>query len=57
MLGASKTRFFACLLALLAGRPSFYLVVNLVGLIVGLAIGKAKSMSKEVAISFFVCFL
>ena len=48
-----KVQFFlACLLALVAGRPRFYLV-GLVGLIVDLAIGGAELMGGEVAIGFF----
>ena len=49
-----KVQFFlACLLALLAGRPRFRLVVDLaVGLIVGLVIGRAELIGGEVAIGF-----
>ena len=47
---ASKTQFFACLLALPSGRPHFHL--REVGLTVGLAIGKAKLMEGEVAVDF-----
>ena len=50
-----KVQFFlARLLAMLAGRPRFSLVLDLaVGLTVDLAIGKAESMGKEVAVGFF----
>ena len=45
--------FLACLLALLAGRPRFRLVLALaVGLTVGLAIGGAELMGGEVAVGF-----
>ena len=49
-----KVEFFlARLLALLAGRPCFCLVVDLaVALTVGLVIGGVELMSKEVAIDF-----
>ena len=57
MLWASKTQFLAYLLALLAGRPRFYLVLSMVGLIVGLAIGGAESIGRKVAIGFSGCFM
>ena len=45
--------FFACLLALLASWPHFCLVVDLaIGFSIGLAIGGAKSISKEIAFCF-----
>ena len=49
-----KVQFFvARLLALLAGRPRFRLVVDLVfGLTLGLAIGGAELMGQEVAVGF-----
>ena len=45
---ASKTQFFACLLALPANCPRICL--RGVGLTVGLAIGGAESMGGEIAI-------
>ncbi len=36
----------------LAGRPCFRLVIEASGLIVGLAIGRAESISGEVAVGF-----
>ena len=36
----------------MAGWPHFYFVLGLVGLIVGLAISKAESMSGKVAVGF-----
>ena len=48
---------FACLLALLSGCPCFYLVIDLVCLTVGLAIGRAKSMGKKIADGFSECFM
>ena len=54
---ASKTQFFVCLLALLAGWPHFRLLVGLVGITVGLAIGKAELIGGEVTVSFSRCFL
>ena len=52
-----KTQFLAHLLALLAGRPCFRLVVGLVGLTIGLAIGKAELMKGKVAVDFSGYFL
>ena len=52
-----KIQFLACLLALLAGRPRFRLVVGLIGLIIDLAMGKAESIGKKVAVSLSGCFL
>ena len=53
----SKTQFFACLLALLAGWSHFCLIIGLVGLTIGLAIGKVESIGGEVAIGFSGCIL
>ena len=44
---AFKTQFLSCLLALLAGPPRFRLVVGLVTLTVGLAIGGAELIDKK----------
>ena len=55
---AKGSLFLTCLLALLAGRPRFRLMLNLaIGLIVDLTIGKAKSMGREVAVGFSTRFL
>ena len=51
MLQASKTQFFACLLAPPAGWPCFRLSVGL-GLTVGLAIGGAELMGGKFAVDF-----
>ena len=53
----SKTQFLACLLALLANYSSLRLVIGLVGLTVGLAIGGAELMSGKVADGFSKYFL
>lgn len=45
-----QTQFFARLLAVLAERPCFYLVTDLVGLTIGLAIGNVVSMAGKVAV-------
>ena len=49
-----KVQFFlACMLALLAGRPHFRLVVDLaIGLTLGLAIGGAELIGGEFAVGF-----
>ena len=57
MLEVSKTQFLSCLLALLASLPHFCLLVGLVGLIVGLAIGRAELIDRKVAVGFFGSFL
>ena len=57
MLQTSKTQFLACFLALLAGWPRFRLVVSLVGLTIGLAIGGAELIWEKVAIGFSKYFL
>ena len=49
----SQAQFLARLLALLAGRPCYRLVLGLpVGLTVGLAIDGAELMSGEVVVDF-----
>ena len=53
----SKTQFLTYLLALLANWPCFCLIVGLVDLIVGLAIGGAELIGGEVAIGFLKYFL
>ena len=52
-----KTQFLAHLLACLIGRLCFYLVISLIGLIIGLAIAGAESIGKEVAVGFSKYFL
>ena len=49
---AKGSILFACLLVLLAGRPCFRFVIGLADLTVGLAIGRAKSTGRGVAIGF-----
>lgn len=48
-----QTQFFARLLALLARRPCFYLVIGLVDLTIGLAIGDVVLMAGKVAVGLF----
>ena len=45
------------MLLALANWPRFYLMLEASGLIVDLAIGKAKSIGGEIASDFFGCFL
>ena len=47
-----KTQFLAYWLALLIGEPRFCLMVVLVCLTIRLAIGRVKSIGKEVSIGF-----
>ena len=49
--------FLASLLAVLADWPCFRLVVSLVSLTIGLAISKAESIGRKIAIDFLGCFL
>ena len=52
-----KTQFFAYLLTLLVAQLCFCLIMGLIGLIVGLAIGRAELINREISVGFSRYFL